>query len=74
MPDSIMPPSSPPLSPPPPPPPLNYQWLFNGANISNATNSLLVLTNVPLTAAGNYLCIVTNNAGSAASQSRRVIC
>jgi len=53
--------------------PLNYQWLFNGTNISNATNSMLVLTNVPLTAAGNYSCVVTNNAGSAASPSARLI-
>jgi len=53
--------------------PLNYQWRFNGTNISDATNSVLVLTNVPLTAAGNYSCVVTNNAGCAASQSASLI-
>jgi hypothetical protein len=53
--------------------PLNYQWRFNGTNLSDATNSMLVLTNVPLTAAGNYLCVVTNNAGSATSQSASLI-
>ena len=27
-------------------PPLSYQWIFNGTNISGATNASLVLTNV----------------------------
>ncbi len=53
--------------------PLNYQWQFNGTNIDSATNSLLVLTNVPLTAAGNYGCVVTNSVGSATSRSASLI-
>jgi len=45
--------------------PLNYAWQFNGTNIVGATNALLVLTNVPVTAAGNYGCMVTNTLGAA---------
>jgi hypothetical protein len=45
--------------------PLNYQWRFNGTNLAGATNALLVLTNVPLSAAGNYDSIVTNTFGAA---------
>ena len=38
--------------------PLSYQWQFNGAPVSSATNSLLTLERQPL--AGNYTVIVTN--------------
>ena len=44
--------------------PLNYQWQFNGTNIDSATNPTLILTNVPLSAAGSYTCIVSNPVGS----------
>ena len=47
--------------------PLSYQWQCDGTNIGSATGSLLVLTNVPLSAAGSYVCLVTNSVGSAAS-------
>ncbi len=47
--------------------PLAYQWYFNGANILAATNSLLALTNVQTTSAGNYSVVVTNVAGAATS-------
>src|ERR1039457_1438946 len=47
--------------------PLNYQWKFNGTNLDCATNALLVLTNVPLCAAGNSNCIVTNAFGTTTS-------
>jgi lysophospholipase L1-like esterase len=47
--------------------PLNYQWQFNGANIANATSSLLSLTNIQISDAGNYSVIVTNVAGVATS-------
>lgn len=47
--------------------PLNYQWLFNGTNISGATTNPLVLASVQLTNAGNYSVIITNLAGSATS-------
>ncbi len=47
--------------------PLNYQWTFNGANISGATNSTLTLTNTLLSQAGNYAVLVTNTFGSVTS-------
>jgi uncharacterized repeat protein (TIGR01451 family) len=45
-------------------PPLSYQWSFNGTNLLDATNSVLVITNVQLTDAGNYAVEVSNAFGS----------
>jgi hypothetical protein len=47
--------------------PLFYQWQFNGTNIDSGTNSTLLLTNVPLSSVGSYLCIVSNQYGVAVS-------
>jgi hypothetical protein len=47
--------------------PLNYQWQLNGANIANATSSVLTLTNIQVSDTGNYSVVVTNVAGSATS-------
>ncbi len=47
--------------------PLNYQWTFNGTNISGATDSSLTLTNVQLDQAGNYAVQVMNSLGSVIS-------
>ncbi len=47
--------------------PLIYQWLFNGTNLSGATNEVLSLADVQPVQAGNYMVIVTNPGGSAAS-------
>jgi hypothetical protein len=47
--------------------PFSYQWQCNCINLDAATNSLLVLTNVPLSAAGTYACLVTNAIGVASS-------
>jgi subtilase family serine protease len=41
-------------------PPLSYQWNFNTTNIANATNAILVLTNVQLNQAGAYAVLVSN--------------
>ncbi len=49
--------------------PLNYQWQLNGTDIASATAAVLVLTNVPLSAAGNYSCRVTSGAGSTTTAS-----
>jgi hypothetical protein len=49
--------------------PLSYQWQFNGTNLPGATNALLVLTNVPLSAAGSYSCLATNSIGAATNSS-----
>ena len=52
-------------------PPFAYQWQFNGTNLTNganlagATTARLVLTNVQLTHAGRYTCLLTNSAGTA---------
>jgi hypothetical protein len=45
-------------------PPLSYQWSFNGTNLVDATNGVLVITNVQLTDAGDYAVEVANVFGS----------
>jgi len=45
-----------------------YQWLFNGTNISDATNTTLTLNSITTNAAGSYHVIATNSQGSATSQ------
>jgi hypothetical protein len=47
--------------------PLNYQWFRNGTAIPGATNAALLLTNVQLTAQGDYSLQVTNVGGSVTS-------
>jgi hypothetical protein len=46
---------------------LNYQWQFNGNNISGATNTSLALTNVQTTNSGNYTAVISNSIGSTVS-------
>ena len=48
-------------------PPLSYQWSFNETNISGATNTMLTLTNIQFSQAGNYAALVTNAYGSVLS-------
>ena len=48
-------------------PPLVYQWQLNGAAISNATNALLILTNIQPAAAGNYVMVVMDGDASVSS-------
>jgi hypothetical protein len=47
--------------------PLGYQWDFQGAAITNATNGSFALTNLQVTNAGNYTVVITNSVGSATS-------
>jgi alpha-tubulin suppressor-like RCC1 family protein len=47
--------------------PLRYQWLLNGTDIPQATNSSLVIPGIQLANAGNYQLLVTNSLGSALS-------
>ena len=47
--------------------PLNFQWRFNGTNISGATTNPFVLANVQPTNAGDYTVVITNIAGSVTS-------
>ena len=49
-------------------PPLNYRWQFNGNSIAGATNSILGLTNVQTSSAGNYSVVVTNFSGATTSR------
>lgn len=44
-------------------PPLAYLWTFNGTNLSGATNTTLLLTNVQLSQAGDYVLTVSNAYG-----------
>jgi hypothetical protein len=44
-----------------------YQWLFNGAPLTNATNATLVLNNLSTNQAGDYALVATNLPGSAIS-------
>jgi hypothetical protein len=44
--------------------PLSYQWSLGGTNLVDATNSVLVITNVQLSDAGSYAVEVANAFGS----------
>jgi hypothetical protein len=44
--------------------PLSYQWLFNGGEVTGATGTSLVLSNVQPEQAGTYRVVVSNSAGS----------
>lgn len=46
---------------------LNYQWLFDGTNIPDATTNPLVIINAQLTNNGNYSVVITNFFGSVTS-------
>ncbi len=48
-------------------PPFNYQWQFNGTNITGATNISLSVTDVEPINAGNYSLLVSNASGTATS-------
>jgi uncharacterized repeat protein (TIGR01451 family) len=47
--------------------PLLYQWRLNGTNLSGATNSALMLSDVTVNDTGNYSVVVSNSVGSAIS-------
>ena len=48
--------------------PMIYQWQFNGANLPDATNGDLMITNGPGSASGQYCALASNILGSASSQ------
>src|SRR5262249_7380680 len=47
--------------------PLTYQWRRDGADLPGATNQTLVLTNVTLSDAGQYVVVIHNPRGMAES-------
>jgi hypothetical protein len=47
--------------------PLSYQWRFNGTNITDATASACTRNNVQINDAGSYSVVVSNIAGTLAS-------
>jgi C1A family cysteine protease len=53
--------------------PLSYQWNFNGTNLFAATNTSLMLTNIRLNQAGNYVVLVTNLYGSVMSSNAALV-
>ncbi len=53
--------------------PFTYQWLFNGAAISGATNSSYSIANVTAANSGNYGVTVTNAFGSVTSSAATLI-
>jgi alpha-tubulin suppressor-like RCC1 family protein len=48
--------------------PMTYQWQFNGANIQDATNADLTITNAQGNDSGQYCALASNSVGSAASR------
>ena len=55
-----------------PTPPFQYQWRFNGTNLTGQTNVSLVLSNIQPAQAGNYNVLVMNTAGSILSPTGRL--
>jgi hypothetical protein len=45
------------------PAPITYQWQFNGADVADATNATLTLSNVGLAQAGAYVAVVSDSVG-----------
>ena len=47
--------------------PIAFQWYFNNATLTAQTNSLLTLSNLNISAAGNYSVVATASGGSSTS-------
>jgi len=47
--------------------PVSYQWLFNGQNLPDATNSVLALNNVQTNSDGDYVVVAANSFGAVTS-------
>lgn len=54
-------------------PAFHYQWQFNSADIPNATNATLTLTNIQAVNAGTYAVTVTNDFGFATSSNAMLV-
>jgi hypothetical protein len=53
--------------------PITLQWRRNGLNLAGKTNSILVISNVQVTDAGNYDVVATNPGGSTTSSPPAVL-
>jgi hypothetical protein len=53
--------------------PLRYQWRFNGAAITDATNAILTITNAQLSSTGAYTVVVIDNVGPIVSAPAELI-
>jgi hypothetical protein len=53
--------------------PLSYQWTFNGNPIAGANNSILILTNLQPSDAGNYAVQVSNVVGTTTSSNATLV-
>lgn len=53
--------------------PMNYQWLMDDLAIPGATTDTLVLNSVTPEDAGDYQCMVSNDAGTATSDTARLV-
>ena len=51
----------------------DYQWLFNGSPLPNATNNNLILTNLTPSQSGDYALIATNGSGSKTSAIAQIV-
>lgn len=45
----------------------NFQWQFNGVNISGATSKMLIINNVTTAQRGLYQCVISSTSGTATS-------
>jgi len=52
--------------------PRRYQWRYNGADLTDATNATLQLSGIQQQNAGDYKVVVFNNAGSAVSSNMTI--
>src|SRR6185295_3643044 len=52
---------------------IQYQWLFNGGEIPNATNATYTIASANLGSEGEYMARVTDAIGSINSQAARLI-
>jgi hypothetical protein len=53
---------------------LRYQWRFNGANVTGATNRILVLASAQFNQSGEYEVVVLNETGSVVSSPAMLVC